>query len=61
MVQTVQKPAEILQLPTVDKVVDMPFVVQRQVAMVLTEQQNPVETPQLQVLGKVVDMPVVTQ
>ena len=37
-----------------------PFVVQRQVAMVLTV-QTPLEISQLQILDKVVDMPVVVQ
>ena len=35
------------------QILDMPVVVQRQVAMGLTVQQNTVDIPQLQVLDKV--------
>ena len=59
MVPTVQKtvedPAVFPQLQILDKVVDLPVVVRRQVPMVLTV-QRPVETPHSHFLDKVVDM-----
>ena len=54
-VLTVQ-PVEIPQL----QILDMPVVVQRQVATVPTV-LTPLETSQLQILDKVVDLPVVVQ
>ena len=56
--QTVRKPAEIPQVQILEKAVDMPVVVQRQVHMVLTV-QSPVEVAELQTLDKVVCIPVV--
>ena len=58
--QTVQKTVEIPQVQFLDKVVDIPVVVQRQVPMVQKVQKT-LEVPQLQIIDKVVDIPVVAQ
>ena len=58
--QTVQKTVEIPQVQFLNKVVDIPVVVQRQVPMVQKVQKT-LEVPQLQFIDKVVDIPVVAQ
>ena len=58
--KTVEDPVEIQQVQILDRVVDLPVVLQRQVPMVLTV-LKPVEIPQIQIVGKVVGIPVVVQ
>merc|ERR1711916_268845 len=56
----VTKQVEIPQIQYIDKVVDVPVVMQRQLPTIQKVQKT-VEVPQIQYIDKIVDVPVVMQ